>query len=115
MPAKLIGLIVGPVILIALGFVFFGQWGAIIGLFIGMAAMVFVPLFGIMAHTLGVRSLWGLAILANVIPLGWAAMNCLGRSCPNYTLESAAPMYVAATFCAFLYWLVTKLSRKDAD
>ena len=111
MSRKLLALVLGPMILIVLGFLFFGSWGAIIGFFIGVAAAIFIPIFGLAANALGVTSLWFLLLIANAIPVGFWAINCLGRSCPNYSLEAALPQYLGASFCAFVYWKLMKPER----
>ncbi len=110
MSSRIKGLILGPLIIIVLGFLFFGEWGAIIGFFVGIAAAVFIPVFGAVSQSLGVTSFLPLAALANSIPIAFWALNCLGQSCPNYSLAAAAPQYIAATFCAFIVWLFVRKS-----
>lgn len=105
-----IGLIAGPMILVAFGFMVFGEWGAVIGFFISIAAVVFVPILGIASAILG-PSLPVVLLVSNAMPLGFYLFSCAGRTCPNYTLASAAPLYAAATFCGFIYWLIMSRGR----
>jgi hypothetical protein len=105
-----IGLIAGPIILIILGFVFFGEWGAAIGFFVLIAAVIFVPLLGAGSAMLG-PSLPVVPLVANAIPLGFYLLSCTGRACPNYGLAAAAPQYAATTFCGFIYWLIASRRR----
>ena len=104
MSRNLIGLIAGPIILVVLGFLFFGIWGAAIGFFILAAAVVFVPILGAGVAIAG-PSLPIVLLVANAIPFGFYLVSCTGQACPNYTFAAAAPMYAAATFCGFIYWL----------
>ena len=107
---NLFGLIAGPIILVGLGFFFFGEWGAIIGFFVAIAGVVFVPLLGAGTAIMG-ESLPKVLLIANAIPFGFYLLNCTGQACPNYTLAAAAPMYAAATFCGFVYWLFAARKR----
>jgi hypothetical protein len=107
---NLFGLVAGPIILTGLGFLFFGVWGAVIGFFVLIAALVFVPLLGAGTAIMG-PSLPMVLLVANTIPFGFYLLNCTGRACPSYTLAAAAPMYVAATFCGFVYWLLAARRR----
>jgi hypothetical protein len=108
MSRRLLALVLGPVILVVLGFWFFGSWGAVIGFFIGIAAVFFIPIFGMTANVLGITSLWSLLLVANAIPVGFWAINCLGRSCPNYSFAAASPQFLGASFCALIYWLFAR-------
>ncbi|MEQ1652412.1 MAG: hypothetical protein ABL897_07990 [Hyphomicrobium sp.] len=103
-------LVAGPLLLIVLGFVVFGAWGAVIGLFLGIAALVFIPAFAGLMRLSGARSLPGAIVIANLVPLAWWGINCplIGNACPNYTMAAAAPWYVAATFCAVVYWAIMR-------
>ncbi|MBZ7924391.1 hypothetical protein LAC81_27060 [Ensifer adhaerens] len=107
---SLFGLVAGPIILTGLGFLFFGVWGAAIGFFVLIAAVVFVPLLGAGTAIVG-PSLPMVLLLANAIPFGFYLLNCTGRACPNYTVAAAAPIYVAATFFGFFYWLFAARKR----
>ncbi len=102
--------VAGPIVLIIAGFVLAGGWGLIIGMFIAMAAVVFVPLFAILQKVSGATGLVGLVAIANVIPLMWWAINCplVGNACPNYSWQAASPMYVGATVCAVIFWWVRR-------
>jgi hypothetical protein len=107
-----LALIAGPLIIIVLGFVLMGEGGAYVAFFGGFAALVFIAIFGPLAAILRIRSLLVLVLLANLVPFGFWAMNCMGKSCPNYVLEAAAPQYAAATFCAVIFWLVMRRFAK---
>lgn len=108
MSRKLFALVLGPIILVVLGLLIFGSWGVTIGFFIAVAAAFFVPIFGMAAKVFGTTSFWSLLLIANAIPVGFWAMNCLGRSCPNYSLAAASPQFLGASFCALTYWLIVK-------
>lgn len=105
---RVLGLFSGPLLIVGLCFIFYGEWGYIIGLFVGMAALVFIPIFGIITHVFQVKSLLPLLLIANAFPVIFWASSCLGRSCPNYSLIAASPQYFSATFCAFVVWLFVK-------
>lgn len=107
---NLFGLIVGPIILTAFGFAFFGLFGPMVGLSTLAAAVVFVPLLGLGTAILG-QSLPMVLLVANAIPLALFLLNCVGGACSHYSFAAVGPVYAAATFCGFVYWLVAGRSR----
>lgn len=64
------GMLLGPIIIL-LCILVLGPWGLIIGMFVGLAAAFFIPLFGFVATLINIRSLPCLLIVANLVPLLW--------------------------------------------
>lgn len=105
---RLAGLLLGPVLIMLICIAVFGVWGIIIGMFVGFAACVFIPIFVFITGFLNIRSLPGLLLFANLVPLGVYALNCSGGTCAGYSWAAASPQYVAASFCAFIVWLFVR-------
>lgn len=106
---RLLGLVAGPAMLIALSFVFGGQvFGSYVLFFGGIGAVIFASLFMVGLLLLKIDSLIGFLILGSAIPAVSFGLLCIGQACPNFTVAGAAPWFAAANFCAFIFWLITR-------
>lgn len=103
---KVIGLLTGPLIVIVVGSVGiadFGELWPVIALYIGMAAVVFVPFFAALTAIFG-SSLLVVLLVSNAIPFCFLMYNCTDGACRG--LAGAIPFFGAANFCGFIYWIV---------
>jgi hypothetical protein len=104
---RLAGLLLGPIIIL-LCILVLGPWGLIIGMFVGLAATFFIPLFGFVTTVLNIRSLPGLLIVANLAPLLKYLRSDIGSKMPSYSWAEASPQYIAASSCAVVLWLFVR-------
>jgi hypothetical protein len=108
---NLIGLSVGPIALTALGFFSLpGEWGVGVAAILLIASVIYIPLFALGTIVFG-SSLMVILLVANGIPLGYQLWICLGNSCRHMIHIAYGSMYLAATFCALLYWAIAARKR----
>lgn len=108
---NLIGLSVGPIVLTALGFFSLpGQWGVGVAAILLIASLIYMPLFALGTILFG-SSLVVILLVANGIPLGYQLWICVANSCGDMTHIAYGSMYLAATFCALIYWAIAARKR----
>lgn len=104
---KSLALLAGPIILMALGFLQFGEWFAIYAFVLVPAFAVFVLLLGAGTSVYG-GTLPKVLLISNAIPLGYLLMECTGKSCRELLSYNLMPYLLAPSFCGFTYWLIAK-------
>jgi hypothetical protein len=101
-----------------LAIVLYGGFGLIYGMFIGFAALIYIPLLLIGIAKFG-RSLPAILLISNAIPLcfvAFALLHCISGTCNIYGIYQLTKLlYGGANFCGIVYWLIAGRRRSHPD